>query len=238
MADPGVDSFTPINMFAMLRALINNGCPLLTISGAPSNGTSGSYVGLAGPGAILIDYTNGTLYYNNGTAASPTWVSVSLEDLTGDVTVSAGVSSIAPSIIKIARGSISPANIIGTSAGQLGHANGVVLVAAAPAGGINQLISCVVANDFLTAAYTGGGNVTVNISGGGAALTGLVTTTALIQSAADVIDELVPLAATKNVYTAANGLALVSSIAPTNPGTAAGVFNWMCAYRTITALLD
>ena len=101
------------------------------------------------------------------------------------------------------------------------------------------MISAVIANDFLTAAYTGAaGNVTVNISAGGAALTGIVTGTVLIQAASDLIVEFVPLAATKNVYTAANGLALVSTAAPTNPGTAAGVLNWFVAYRTIPALLD
>jgi hypothetical protein len=232
-ADPGVGSWTPINIWAMLRALINANVPLLTNAGAPTSGTSGTYVGQAGIGALLIDTTNGVLYQNTGTLASPTWSLASIP--------SGGIASaqLAPSVVQIARGSISPANIIGTAAGQLGNANGVVLVPAAPAGAINELLSCVVANDFLTAAYTGAaGNVTVNISGGGAALTGIVTGTVLIQAAADVIIELVPLAATKNTYTSANGLALVSSAAPTNPGTAAGVLNWMCAYRQVAALLD
>ena len=248
MADPGVGSWTPINMFAMLRALINNGVPILTNAGAPTNGTSGTFVGQAGPGALLIDYTNAVLYQNTNTAASPTWTDVSLSSVTGDVTIASGVSSIGAAkvtsakldagVIQIARGSISAAAIIGTAAGQLGNANGVVLVPAAPAGAINELLSCVVANDFLTAAYTGGGNLTVNISGGGAALTGLISNANFIQAAADKIIQFVPLAAVPNVYTSANGLALVSTVAPTNPGTAAGIFNWMCAYRTVTALLD
>lgn len=231
-ADPGVGSWTPINMWAMLRALINNGTPILTNAGSPTSGTSGTFAGQAGPCALLLDYTNAVLYVNTGTLLSPTWTASSIP--------ASGIpsSQIAPSVIQIARGSISPANIIGTSAGQLGHANGVVLVPAAPAGAINQLISVVLANDFLTAAYTAGGSVTVNISGGGAALTGLVTQTVFIQSAADLIVEFVPLAATKNTYTVSNGLALVSTVAPTNPGTAAGVFNWMCAYRTVSAILD
>ncbi len=73
-ADPGVSSWTPINYFAMLRALINNNTPILTISGAPTSGTSGTYAGQAGPGALLIDYMNGVLYINTGTITSPTWV--------------------------------------------------------------------------------------------------------------------------------------------------------------------
>ncbi len=241
-ADPGAGSFTPINMFAMLRAMINNGVPILTISGAPVNGASGSYAGQAGPGSTLVDYTNAIEYQNTGTLASPIWTRQTIP-ATGLATsqianAAVGSTQLAANTVQVATGSISAANIIGTGAGQLGHANGVILVPAAPALGIQQLISCVVANDFLTAAYTAGGNLTVNIGGGGAALTGLVTTTAFIQSAADVIVELVPLAATKNVYTTANSLNLVSSVAPTNPGTAAGIFNWVCIYRTLLALVD
>lgn len=76
MADPTVASWTPINMFAMLRALINNGCPVVSNPGAPTNGTSGTFVGVVGPGSILIDYTNKNLYVNTGTLASPTWSQV------------------------------------------------------------------------------------------------------------------------------------------------------------------
>lgn len=135
-------------------------------------------------------------------------------------------------------GQISAARIISTAAGDLGHANGVIMVPAAPTGCINQLVSCIVALDFGVAAYTGGGNTTVNIGAGGAALTGLVATTVLIQAAADVVIELVPLAATKNTYTTANPLNLVTSIAPTNPGTAAGVINYVIKYNLIKAIVD
>jgi len=231
-ADPGVGSWTPINMWAMLRALINANVPILTNAGAPVNGTSGTYVGKAAKGSLLIDITNGPLYQNTGTLASPTWSLAAIPP--------GGIASaqIAPGVIQVATGQITKANIIGTAAGQLGHANGVVLVPAAPAGCINELISLVAAMDFATAAYTGAaGNVTANISGGGAALTGIVTGTILIQAAADIIIELVPLAATKNTYTAANGLALVCTAAPTDPGTAAGVINWVCSYRQTGVLV-
>jgi hypothetical protein len=130
-------------------------------------------------------------------------------------------------------GTIASADITGTAAGQLGHANGVIMVPAPGTHVINQLVSCVLINAFSTAAYTAGGNVTVNIGGGGAALTGLVANTAFIQLAANGIVELVPLAATKNVYTENNPLNLVSSVAPTQPGTAAGVFRYIVTYRQI-----
>jgi hypothetical protein len=71
--DPTVASWTPINMWAMLRALINNNCPLLTNNGIPTDGTTGTFAGQAGPGSLLIDFANGDLYINNGTLASPLW---------------------------------------------------------------------------------------------------------------------------------------------------------------------
>lgn len=136
--------------------------------------------------------------------------------------------------VQTASGTITSANITGTSAGQLGHANGVVLVAAPAASTVNQLVSAVLINDFAVAAYTGGGNTTINIGAGGAALTGLVSNANFIQSAADKVIEFVPLAATFNTYTITNPINLVTASAPTQPGTAAGVFRYVVHYRVIT----
>ena len=36
--------------------------------GAPTGGT-----GWVGKGTVMVDYTNGDIYMNTGTAASPTW---------------------------------------------------------------------------------------------------------------------------------------------------------------------
>lgn len=231
--DPSVASWTPINMWAMLRAMVNNNVPLLTISGPPVNGTAGTYAGQAGPGAGLVDYLNGVEYQNTGTLLSPTWTRQTIA-ATGMVS-----SQINAGIIQTITGQISSANIIATTAGALGHANGVIMVPACAAKSVNVLLSAIIAMDFSTAAYTAGGNTTVNIGGGGAALTGLVNTTTLIQAASDVMINLVPLAATNNSYgVGANSLNLVTSIAPTNPGTAAGVINYQVTYQTIPALID
>lgn len=135
--------------------------------------------------------------------------------------------------VQTASGTITSANITGTSAGQLGHANGVILVPAAATGFVNQLVSTVLINSFSVAAYTGGGNTTINIGGGGAALTGLVSNANFIQAAANKVIEFVPLAATFNTYTTANSLNLVTASAPTQPGTAAGVFKYVVHYRVI-----
>ena len=46
---------------------------ILTFAGVPTNGTSGTGAGYAGIGTIIIDRTNGALYVNSNTKASPTW---------------------------------------------------------------------------------------------------------------------------------------------------------------------
>lgn len=44
--------------------------------GAPVNGTSGTFAGIAAKGARLIDTTNAVFYINTGTLLSPTWTIV------------------------------------------------------------------------------------------------------------------------------------------------------------------
>jgi hypothetical protein len=52
-----------------------NNTGLFNTSSAPTNGTSGTLAGVAGPGSLLMR-TNGSVYINTNTKASPTWVSV------------------------------------------------------------------------------------------------------------------------------------------------------------------
>jgi len=85
-ATPG--SWTPINIWAMLRNLINQNTPIVTNAGAPTNGAAGTYFNQAGIGALLIDTTNGNLYINTGTLASPTWT-----------LMTSAVSSLAPTAL-------------------------------------------------------------------------------------------------------------------------------------------
>jgi len=68
-------------------------------SGAPVDGTSGTLVGVADPGDVLIDYTNKKLYVNTNTKASPTWSQILTAGvafagdltITGDVTLVGGL---------------------------------------------------------------------------------------------------------------------------------------------------
>uniref|UniRef100_A0A6M3INL2 Uncharacterized protein n=1 Tax=viral metagenome TaxID=1070528 RepID=A0A6M3INL2_9ZZZZ len=52
-------------------------------AGVPTNGTAGTYYGVADPGDLLINTTNMQLYINTNTQASPTW---SLVSASGSIT--------------------------------------------------------------------------------------------------------------------------------------------------------
>lgn len=76
MARESVDAFPGLNIFAMLKGLTARNVGILPIAGSPTDGTSGTFAGRAGPGTILLDYTNGRMYINAGTKASPIWTGV------------------------------------------------------------------------------------------------------------------------------------------------------------------
>lgn len=73
MPDAPVNSFAQGNPLAMIRKLVDDGAFVLTNAGAPTDGTSGTFAGFAGIGSLLLDTTNGVVYVNGGTKASPTW---------------------------------------------------------------------------------------------------------------------------------------------------------------------
>lgn len=56
--------------------VVKNDVHVSSGSGAPSNGTSGTGVGSAGPGSLYVDIANGKWYSNTNTMASPTWTVV------------------------------------------------------------------------------------------------------------------------------------------------------------------
>lgn len=61
------------NIWAQLRNAANNDVWNIVGSGAPTSGTSGTGVGLAGPGSMYADIGSGSIYVNTNTKASPTW---------------------------------------------------------------------------------------------------------------------------------------------------------------------
>jgi hypothetical protein len=168
-------------------------------------------------GAKITDLSTSISYVNTGTVAVPVW---SRGGSTG---------SVDPQVVQLATVTQTAAQMILTTAGTLSHANGLIVVPAAPTGFVNVLHRAIVSYTYSTAAFTGGGNTTFNIGSGGAALTGLIATTTLWQNGASIIQEFVPLSTVAFPITTATSINLVTASAITNPGTAAGsckVYVW------------
>lgn len=63
-------------------------------AGAPTDGASGTYAGIAPVGALLIDTSNGVHYRNMGTQASPIWSSVAvMTALSAEFNIDAGAGT-------------------------------------------------------------------------------------------------------------------------------------------------
>lgn len=202
---------TSPSVWGQFTDLANNGIYSLVGTGAPTSATG---AGFAAPGSTYIDVVTGFEYFQAGTLATPAWIQ------------SNGVAG-----LQQVSGVITPANIIGTGAGQLGHANGVILIPAAGLHVVTELVSVVAHFKFVVAAYTAGGNITVNQGAGGAALTGLVSAANSLGNAASKSVAFVPLS-TAAIPLVENGpINLVSSVAFTNPGTAAGTVTWVANFR-------
>lgn len=174
-----------------------------------------------GIGAQIIDRSTSFTWNNIGTSTVPIW---SLDNSSGTAD---------PQMMKLATVTLTAAQMILATAGNLSHANGLIVVPAAPTGYVNILHRMTVSYTFATAAFTGGGNTTVNIGGGGAALTGLIATTSLWQSASSVVYEFKPLSTVATPMTAAQSINLVTASAITNPGTAAGSCKIYCWYSQV-----
>jgi len=59
------------NMMAMLADLVKSGTLIVRNPGVPVDGVSGA--NSCNKGSLYIDTTNGKLYINGGTLASPAW---------------------------------------------------------------------------------------------------------------------------------------------------------------------
>lgn len=201
-----------LNVFSEFRQRANNAVRWIVGSGAPVDGTTGLLD--TGPGSKYTDYVSGNTYLNTGTAAVPAW---SLQQGNG--------------AFKQTAGTISAADIVSVAAGKFGHAAGYPMVAAPGLHNVIELESVILHYDFLTAAFTAGGNITANWSAGGAALTGLVSAANSVAAATDKSVVLLPLATVGVALVENGGLNLVSSAAFTQPGTAAGVIRFVVNYR-------
>ena len=121
--------------------------------------------------------------------------------------------------------------IVGNSAGDIGHTNGAIIVAAPSSDYSLEFVSAVLIFDYATAAYTGGNNDMVFRVGDQAASTA-ITDTNCIKATGDKVFRLgaiateksLPVGSTINLY----------GTAFTQPGTAAGVLRVHVNYRIHT----
>lgn len=193
-------------MFGSFRDRVDNNVFDLTGSGAPTAATG---AGIAGPGSTYTDVLTGNRTVNMGTLAAPAWNGLTQQ----------------------AYGTISAADIVATGAGKFGHAQGYPVVLTPGPHNVIELESLILIYDFIVAAFTAGGNITVNWSAGGAAITGLVSAANSVGAASDKLVMLVPLSTAGIPLVEAAGLNLVTSAAFTQPGTAAGVIRYVVNYR-------
>jgi hypothetical protein len=135
--------------------------------------------------------------------------------------------------IRYAEATISAAQMVATTAGGFGHADGLVVVAAPGSGKAIELVSATVIYDFATAAYTTCGNVTINYAGG-AALTGVVSAANSFAASGDKVVVLYPETTVGVPLLVNTGLNIVSSAACVQPGTAAGVGRVKVVYLVLT----
>lgn len=173
------------------------------------------------PGCKITDLSTSVSYVNTGTAAVPVW------------SRGGSTAAVDPQIIQLVTTPITAAAMIDATASiGLSSTDGLLIAPAAPAGFVNVLHRVIVSYTFGVAAYTGGGNTTVNIAGG-AALTGLIATTTLWQNASSIIQMFVPLSTVAFPITTATALKLKTASAVTNPGTAAGTAKVYCWYSLV-----
>lgn len=140
-------------------------------------------------------------------------------------------AKIVQSTFKQFTGTISAVDIVGTGAGQFGNANGYPLIPGQGAHNVVELISVIAFYKFNTAAYTAGGNTTVNRSAGAGALTGLISAANFCGAAGNKVAFFMNLATAGINLTENEGINLVSSAAFTQPGTAAGTISWVANCR-------
>jgi hypothetical protein len=192
-------------------------------SDAPVDGTSGTAFGICGPGSTYAR-TDGTVYLQTGTKDSPVWTLVPTGEA-GTVTS----AMIDESVIQVITTAISAANIIAMNGAP------VEVVAAPGAGKAIQFIDGVLIYDRATATYGGGGDITLEYSGG-AAVTTTIAKTDGFGAAGDKVFSFAALNAAGGYTMPVNTAIDITNAtgAFTNPGTAAGIGSVRVAYRVIT----
>lgn len=127
---------------------------------------------------------------------------------------------------------LTAAEIVGTAAGDIGHASGAILVPAPGAGFALEFVSAVFVYDYATAAYTGGAD-DMRIRVGTVSHIAAMTDANILTAVGDKVYSVSPLNSTEKSLPVNSTINLYSGTAYTNPGTAAGVLRVYTTYRKI-----
>jgi len=122
--------------------------------------------------------------------------------------------------------------IVGTAAGDIGHASGATLVSAPSSDYTLEFVSAVAIYDYSTGAYGAGANdLVVAIGSGGAAISGVCSTANLLGAAGDKIVYFQPLSTAAVPMSVGTGISLRGTAYSRE--TAAGVLRVYTTYRKI-----
>jgi len=153
--------------------------------------------------------------------------------VTGLITASAGISQGSSNVVEFTvLTTLTATEIVGTAAGDIGHANGATLVAAPSSDYALEFVSATLIYDRATASYGGGADdLVIAIGSGGAAFTSAITDANLLTAAGDKVLTIKSIS-TELPLTVGTAISLRGT-AYTNPGTAAGVLGFYTTYRKI-----
>jgi hypothetical protein len=228
---------------------VTTGTGGLSSAGTGDGGAGGALVILAGDGAATnggTDGAGGAVTVTAGAGGGSTdgvGGSVTLTPGAGTGTGVAGTVVVANGygmtlstnvVLFHAETTLTVAEIVGTSAGDIGHAAGATLVAAPGAGYALEFVSAVLIYDHATATYPGGGDDNVIQNGDTAtALSTVIAGADLLEASGDKMVTINALAATDQVLVANKPLSFKGT-ALTDPGTAVGVLRCHVAYKRHT----
>jgi len=167
-------------------------------------------------------------------AAGPTVTGTLTADTVDVTTLSTGTGGVSPTsgvVEKTVTTTLTAAQIVGTAAGDIGHASGAILVASPGSDYVLELVSAVLIYDYLTGAYTGGGDDTT-IQLGTVDQTAAIAGADLLEASGDKIVMLTPIAATDLPMTVGTSLNLQGTAL--TAGTGAGVLRCNVTYRIHT----
>ena len=213
----------------------------MTGAGAPTDGVAGTGFGKAGIGSSYTNTTNGAVYINTGTLASPTWSLIGTVAGDSVTTAMLTANSVTPakmdvSLLQYASVTIAAADIIAVGAGKFGHANGYPLVVGPGAGKVLEFISATLIYDQGVKAYQAGGDTTVNWESGGAILSNKIANSELCAHNGDTVNLVNALVPATGISLPINtGINLVTAAAFTDAGVGAiGVVRAKVLYRVNT----